>query len=79
MAEEKLILEKVEEEEDYFNAHYEEFLAKYEGLILAIKDKRIIEYDENIEKLLEKLQRKRVDLREVFVTSLPKKSIAFIL
>jgi hypothetical protein len=44
--------EKIEEDE-YFNAHYEEFLDKYEGLVLVIKDKKVVERDEDLEKVLE--------------------------
>jgi hypothetical protein len=79
MSEEKILLEKIEEEEEYFNTHYEEFLDKYEGLVLVIKDKKVVESDEDLEKVLEKLKRRQINLREVFITSLPKKSIAFIL
>jgi len=79
LSEEKRILEKIEEEESYFNSHYEDFLERYEGLILAIKDRKVIEAEETIEKLLEKLEKKGVNIYETFITSLPKKSIAFIL
>lgn len=79
MTEEKIILEKIEEEENYFNLHYEDFLKRYKGLILAIKDKEVIETDENLERLLRKLEKKGIKISEAFITSLPKESVAFIL
>jgi thymidylate kinase len=79
LSEEKLFLEKFEKEQSHFDAHYEEFLEKYEDMVLAIKDRKVIDADKNLEKLLERLEKKGIDIRLVYITSIPKKGIAFIL
>jgi thymidylate kinase len=79
MSEERLLLENFEKEESHFDAHYEEFLKKYEDMVLAIKDQKVIDADKDLEKLLERLEKKGIDIRRVYLTSIPKKGIAFIL
>ena len=68
-----------EQNEDWFNLHYKELKEKYENKFIAIKDKKIIFIEDEIEKLLENLEKEGINIDEVFITSIPPKGMASIL
>lgn len=75
----KSILERFDENEKWFSDHYEELQEKYENMILAINEKRVILADTKVENLLENLKAKKEDFSSVYIASIPPKGIAFIL
>lgn len=75
----KSVLERFDENEKWFSDHYEELQEKYENMILAINEKRVILADTKVENLLENLKAKKEDISSVYIASIPPKGIAFIL
>ena len=75
----KSILEKFDENEKWFSDHYQELQEKYENMILAINEKKVILADTKVENLFENLKAKREDISSVYIASIPPKGTAFIL
>ena len=75
----KFILERFDENEEWFSDHYEELQEKYENKILAIKEKKVILVDAKVEDLLKNLKAKKEDISSVYIASIPPKGTAFIL
>jgi len=51
----KSVLERFDENEKWFSDHYEELQEKYEHMILAINEKKVILADTKVENLFENL------------------------
>ncbi|MDI6806927.1 MAG: DUF5678 domain-containing protein, partial [Candidatus Aenigmarchaeota archaeon] len=68
-----------EEGRSYFDAHRSEFEQKFQGKFIAIKDKKILYADEDIDKVIAWLKKKKIDTNLVFIWSIPPKGIAAIL
>ncbi|MCS4540943.1 MAG: DUF5678 domain-containing protein [Euryarchaeota archaeon] len=75
----KLLFEINEKNEEWLNTHYKEFEQKHGSKFLAIKDQRVLAVEDKIEKLLDFLEKKGVDINQVFITSIPPKGVASIL
>lgn len=75
----KSILERFDENEKWFSDHYEELQEKYENMILAINEKKVILADTKVENLFENLKAKKEDISSVYIASIPPKGTAFIL
>ena len=81
MSEEKIIrlLREFEENEEWFSENYQELQKKFENMILAIKDKKIISMKRDMESLLKDLESKNIEVESVYIGTIPPKGIAFIL
>lgn len=77
--EEKLLFETHEKNEQWFSDHYKELRQKYGSKFFAIKDQDVIFAEEEMEKLLDILEEKGIDINQVFVTSISPKGVASIL
>lgn len=75
----KSVLERFDENEKWFSDHYEELQEKYEHMILAINEKKVILADTKVENLFENLKAKKEDISSVYIASIPPKGTAFIL
>lgn len=73
------ILEKSEEDNEWFSGKYIELQRKYEGKIVAVKEKKVICAADTVEELLEKLKEKGEDVGYLLIESIPPKNISFIL
>ena len=78
MSEEKIIklLREFEENEKWFSENYQELQKKFENMILAIKDKKIISIKRDMESLLKDLESKNIDVESVYIGTVPPKGIA---
>lgn len=74
-----LLFDVQEKNEEWFNANYAELRRKFEDKFLAIGSKEVLAADEDIENLLRVLQKRKVDIDSVFITSIPSKGAASIL
>ncbi|MCD6248195.1 MAG: hypothetical protein J7J17_01945 [Hadesarchaea archaeon] len=68
-----------EKSEEWFSAHQKELERKYESKFIAIKNREVLAAEEEIEKLLELIERKGEDINRVFITFIPPKGVAAIL
>jgi hypothetical protein len=68
-----------EENEEWFNANFEEIRQKYGSKFFAIKDQDILIAEDKMETLLDLLEEKNININEVFITSIPPKGLASIL
>jgi len=73
------ILKRSEEDSKWLSRKYDELQSKYEGKILAIKDKNVICDANTVEELLSKLEEKGEDLGFLLIETVPPKNISFIL
>lgn len=71
-------LERLDQDSIWLNAHYDEF-RKYQGKVIAIKEKQIIAVQDNMEALLEELARKNENPAFLLIEVVPPENIAFIL
>ncbi len=78
------------EEEILMNAEYAEdakwvsenlldLSSKFEGMAIAVRDKDVVEADESLVSLIQKLQERGEDSSEMFIECIPAKGQAFIL
>ena len=77
--EDKLLFEIHEKNEEWFSAHYKELEQKYGSKFFAIKDQGVFAAEDEIEKLLDVLREKGIDINLVFISSIPPKGVAAIL
>lgn len=76
------ILEKLrtaEEDSRWFSEAYEELRKKYEGKIVAIKNKNIVGDAESMDALLEATQKKGEDAAFLLIETIPHRDVSFIL
>ena len=71
-------LERLDQDSTWLNAHYDD-LRRYQGKIIAIKDKRIIAVQDSLEELLEELEKKSENPAFLLIHAIPPENIAFIL
>lgn len=57
----------------WFQNNFLEIQSKFEGKIIAVKDKKVIGYSGNLKKLLKDLQEKGVDYSEILIKTIPSK------
>lgn len=75
---EKSELERLEEDSVWVTQHYDS-LKKYEGKVVAVKNKGIIAVSENLEKLLKDLEKKNENSACLLLEAIPPKNASFIL
>jgi len=71
-------LEKLDQDSIWLNEHYNE-LQKFQGKIIAIRDKQIIAVRDNLDELLEELETKNEDSAFLLIEAIPPENVAFIL
>lgn len=74
----RMHLEKLDEDSIWLNEHYDEF-QKFQGRVIAIKREQIIAVQDNLEDLLEELERKSEEPAFILIQAIPPENIAFIL
>lgn len=75
----ELLFEIHEKNEEWFSANLEELEQEYGSKFLAIKDQKVLAAEEEMERLLDILEKRGVDVNLVFVASIPPKGVASIL
>lgn len=75
---EKSELERLEEDSAWVTQHYDS-LKKFEGKVVAVKNKDIIAVSENLEKLLKDLENKNENAACLLLEAIPPKNVSFIL
>jgi hypothetical protein len=71
-------VERLEEDSAWVTQHYEK-LRKYEGKVVAVKNKTIIAVSESIEGLLKELEAKKENTAWLLLEAIPPKDVSFIL
>jgi len=71
-------LEKLDQDSIWLNEHYNE-LQKFQGKIIAIRNKQIIAVRDNLDELLEELENKNEDSAFLLIEAIPPENVAFIL
>lgn len=72
------ILKMLDEDSKWITENYEA-LKKYEGKVIAIKNKRVIRVSDDLQKLLEELEADREDAAFLLIEAIPPKNVSFIL
>lgn len=72
------LLEKLDQDNDWLNENHE-YLQKYKGKIIAIKNKKIIALSETVDELLSMLEKMDENPAFVLIETIPSKDVAFIL
>jgi len=76
------ILEKLkiaEEDSKWFSEKYDDLRQKFEGKVVAVKNKNIIGDAESVEELLDMVQKKGEDTAYLLIETIPAKDVSFIL
>lgn len=73
------VLKIAGEDSKWFSEAYEQLRSKYEGKVVAIKNKAIIGHAESVEELLDVVQKKGEDAAFLLIETIPSKDVSFIL
>ncbi len=73
------ILRKFEEDNIWVSEEFDKLRSKYEGKVLAIKNKSIVSYANTVEELLEKLEKAGEDATSLLIEAIPPRNVSFIL
>jgi len=73
------ILKVAEEDSKWFSEKYEQLQTKYEGRVLAIRNKNVVGDAESVHQLLDILQEKGEDAAYMLIETIPPKDVSFIL
>jgi hypothetical protein len=76
--EKKEEIERFEEDSAWVTQHYEN-LRKYEGKVVAVKNRAIISISESVEDLLKELEAKKENAACLLIEAIPPKNVSFIL
>jgi alkanesulfonate monooxygenase SsuD/methylene tetrahydromethanopterin reductase-like flavin-dependent oxidoreductase (luciferase family) len=72
-------LKVAEEDSKWFSEKYKELRTKYEGKVVAIKNKNIVGDAESVEELLDEVKKKGEDAAYILIETIPPKDVSFIL
>jgi hypothetical protein len=72
-------LKVAEEDSKWFSEKYEQLQAKYEGKVLAIKNKNVVGEAESVDELLDVVEKKGEDAAYLLIETIPSKDVSFIL
>ena len=75
----ELSMERFEKDGEWFDEHQEELQKKYMGKVIAIKEQKIIGVNRKLDDLLNEIKSKGLDPANVYIASIPKESVAYIL
>lgn len=73
------ILKTAEEDGKWFSERYEELRIKYEGKVLAIRNKNVVGDATSTDELLKMIDKKGEDSVFVLIETIPTKDVSFIL
>lgn len=73
------ILRKFEEDNIWASEESDKLRTKYEGKVLAIKNKSIVSYADTVEELLKKLKQIGEDASFLLIEAIPPRNVSFIL
>lgn len=79
MHEEIEAFERFEKNEDWFDTHLEDLEEKNRNKFLAVVAPEEVIVDDDLKRLLAKLERDNIDFRSVFITAIPPIGVASIL
>ena len=72
-------LSKAAEDSEWVSKNYDELRKKYEGKVFAVRNKKVIEGADTVEKLRMELEAKGEDVAFLLIESIPPKDASFIL
>lgn len=72
------ILKRYEEDSRWVSEEYENLRGKYEGRVMAVRNRNVISYADTIEELVEKLERMGEDLGFLLIETIPRRDFSFI-
>lgn len=73
------ILKIAEEDSKWFSEKYKELQAKYEGKVVAIKNKNVVGDADSVDELLDKVGKKGEDAAHILIETIPPRDVSFIL
>lgn len=73
------LLETFERNEEWFSERYDEFVRKFPGKVIAIRDQKIVSVGKSIEETIKDLTSKGEDINRVYIGTIPPEGMAFIL
>jgi hypothetical protein len=73
------ILKIAEEDGKWFSEKYEELRTKYEGKVVAIKNKNVLGDANSVDELLDKVGKKGEDIAYLLIETIPPRDVSFIL
>jgi hypothetical protein len=74
----KQSLDKFEEDGDWFYKHIADLQKEHEGKLVAVKDKKIISVKKQIGTLLKDIEKKGIDVSNVYINFVPEKNMIYI-
>lgn len=78
MENETTTLEMLDNDSQWVTENYDK-LRKYEGKVIAIKNKKIIDISDTLENLLKKLEKRKENSSFLLIEAIPPKGVSFIL
>jgi len=63
----------------WFQSHYDDLKKKYKGEYVAVKDRMVIDHDENLTALFDRLKEKREDISSLVVEFISEEKVEYIL
>jgi Family of unknown function (DUF5678) len=72
-------IEKTEKNRNWIANNYDKLRTQFEGKVFAVKDERIVESSDNVERLLEEVNKRGEDTALLVIESIPRKGVAYIL
>lgn len=79
MNEELKLLEKFQQDNRWLAENYHQLRKKYLNKFIAVKDKKVIDYDTDFNKLIERLEKKGEDLGRIVIEFMPPEDLILIL
>jgi 4-aminobutyrate aminotransferase-like enzyme len=73
------LLKTNEEDSRWVSENYEELRRKYEGKVFAVRKKKVVEYDDSVKELLDKLAKRNENVAFLFIETIPSRDVSFIL
>lgn len=73
------ILKTAEEDTKWFSEKYEELRIKYDGKVVALKNRDVFDDAESVAELVEKVRKKGEDAAYMLIETIPRKDVSFIL
>jgi 4-aminobutyrate aminotransferase-like enzyme len=73
------LLKTNEEDSRWVSENYEELRRKYEGKVFAVRKKKVVEYDDSVKELLDKLAKRNENVAFLLIETIPSRDVSFIL
>jgi hypothetical protein len=72
------LLEKLDQDSSWVNDNYCDF-QKYRGKVIAVKERKIVAVQDDVELLLKKLEKMKENPAFLLIEAIPPENVAFIL